>query len=77
MNERPPGWKEQYIVQFGSRLETDANAPWVEIIDECALPDGYGKHDLLEVVIEDAQHHHKRIIVTAVVEKYELGRWTT
>lgn len=59
---------EKYIVQFVLRtLNGDDCVD--EIMDEAELFEGFGKHELLEVVLVTSSNA-KRIILSAQVEKW-------
>jgi hypothetical protein len=61
-----------YILQFAQR---DGEYERAEVLDEAKVSLAVGKHDLLEIVIQDRLGRFKRVLVTAVVQQHKLGEW--
>ena len=66
---------EKYVVNFAAQ-ETKEGREYHEILDSADVSLAVGKHDLLEIVIQDRQGRHKRVLVSATVQTYRLGKWT-
>jgi len=59
--------RERYKLQFGVQEGKDWNP--VEVIESEDLPLRIGSHDVFELIVPTPQGH-KRVTVTAKVEKY-------
>lgn len=63
---------EKYVVNFACQ-ETAEGREYHEILDTADVSLAVGKHELLEIVIQDRQGRHKRILITALVQQYQVG----
>ena len=65
---------EKYVVNFAYESNTKGHE-YSDVLDSADISLALGKHDLLEIVIQDRQGRHKRVLITALVQQYKLGIW--